>query len=61
MEMSKNKIFAFYAVLIIVFGIIGYHVGKKSDKANLYASVAVVLGAVVCSILWFTVGKKMVE
>jgi len=59
--MSKEKIWAFYAVLIVVFGVIGYFIGKKQFKPELYASFGVLIGAVLCVILWVTVGKKMSE
>lgn len=56
--MSKEKIWAFYAILIIVLGVVGYVVGKKKDKGEVYAGAGLLLGAVLSIILWVTVGKK---
>lgn len=58
-KMSKNTVWASYAVLILILGVIGYFVGKKQDKAELFASLGVVIGAVISIVLWVMVGKKM--
>ena len=50
-----------YAVLIVVLGVIGFFVGKKHGKSELYASVGVAAGALISVALWFLVGKKMTE
>lgn len=61
MAMSKEMIWGAYAVLMVVLGVIGYFVGKKQNKAEIYASTGIVLGAIISVILWITVGKKMTE
>ncbi len=57
--MSKEKIWAFYAVLIAILGVVGYVAGKKHGKGEMYAVVGLLVGAVISIGLWLTVGKKM--
>ena len=57
--MKKEMIWIFYAVLIIVLGVIGYFVGKKNQKTELYTSIGVVVGTVISILLWVSVGEKI--
>jgi len=57
-KISKKLIWGAYAVLIVILGVVGYFVGKKSGKPEIYASAGVVLGAVISIVLWLAWGKK---
>ena len=57
--MTKDMIMLVYAVIIIALGIVGYMLGKKDDKQNIYAVMGVVIGVVLCALLWHTAGKKI--
>lgn len=61
MAVSKEMIWGVYAVLIVVLGVIGYFVGKKYGRSEVYASAGVAIGAVISILLWITVGKKMTK
>lgn len=60
-KVSKEMIWGFYAVLILVLGVIGYFVGNKNNKGAYYVFGGVLIGVVISIILWVTVGKKMSE
>jgi hypothetical protein len=60
-KVSKEMIWGAYVVLTVILGVVGYLIGMKNKNGGLYASVGVVLGAVISIILWVTVGKKMSE
>ena len=47
-----------YIVLILILGAIGYLVGHKNGKGELYGSVGLALGAVISVVLWFAWGKS---
>lgn len=57
--MTKDMIMLVYAIIIIALGIVGYMLGKKDNKQNMYAVGGVVIGVVLCAILWHTAGKKI--
>lgn len=57
-KVSKTAILVAYAVVIFVFGVLGYLVGHKQGKAEMYASIGVIIGAILCVILWFAWGKS---
>ena len=59
MKVSKKMIWGAYAVLIVILGVVGYFIGKKYEKEELYSGIGLVLGVVISIILWVTVGKKM--
>ena len=47
-----------YIVLILILGAVGYLVGHKNGKGELYGSVGLALGAVISVVLWFAWGKS---
>jgi len=60
-KVSKEMVFGFYALLVLVLAIIGYFVGKNTNNEMKYAGIGAVLGVVFSFALWYTVGKKMVD
>lgn len=61
MKVTKEMLFGFYAFLSLVFGFVGYFIGKNSDKGEMYGLAGLLLGVVLSVLLYFTVGKKMVD
>lgn len=55
---SKEVIWRYYAILILILGSIAYYIGNKNNKGELYASIGVSIGALLSILLWVTVGKK---
>lgn len=58
-KVSKEMIWGFYGVLIIVLSVVGYFIGLKKNKEKLYAIIGMIIGVMISIILWLTVGKKM--
>lgn len=56
--MTRNMVFAFYAVLIVVMAALGYHMGKDKGKPELYAAAGASLAAVISALLWQFWAKK---
>lgn len=61
MEMSRNMVFGFYVVLIVVLAGVGYMQGQKQGKAELYAAAGAATGAVISALLWHFWAKKKYE
>jgi hypothetical protein len=60
-KVSKTTLIVAYVVLILILGAIGYWVGHKNGKGELYGSVGLALGAVISVVLWFAWGKSNVS
>lgn len=60
-KVSKEMVFGFYGLLILVLAFVGYLLGKKTIKEMEYTGIGVALGILLSSILWMTVGKKIVN
>lgn len=58
-KIPKEAIWGFYVVLIIILGFVGYYIGNKNNKGELYASIGLSIGAVLSILLWVTVGKNL--
>jgi len=56
--MKKSTIFLSYLLLILLLALIAYFASKKNVKVALLGALA---GVVICTVLWFTVGKKNSE
>ena len=56
LNMNKNLIFAFYALLVVVLTVLGYRYGGE-----MAAVAGALLGCLVSYGLWEIVGKKMAD
>lgn len=56
--MTRNTVFAFYAVLILLMAGLGYYLGKDKGQPELYAAAGAAVGAIVSMLLWQFWAKK---
>ena len=59
--MKKEVVWAFYAIVIAVLAVIGYYIGKKHGRSEVYASGGALIGSVISISLWLSWGKKNTE
>lgn len=60
-KIPKEAIWGSYVVLILILGSVGYYIGNKNNKGELYASIGVSIGAILSILLWITVGKNLAK
>ena len=60
MSMKTNIMIA-YALMTLVFGVVGYMIGRKSHKGYAYTMAGIILGVIATVVLWTTIGEKMVR
>lgn len=51
-------ILGFYVLLILLLAFVGYQMGKKQGKAEMYAGVGALAGAIISVLLWQFWGKN---
>ena len=61
MVLKKEMVWAFYAILMVILGVVGYFVGKSKGRSELYASIGVVVGALISLAMWFGWAKNNVQ
>ena len=60
MAMNKYLVWAIYAAIIIILGVVGYFVGRSSENGLMYAGIGAIVGAVISVILYFVWGKTAI-
>lgn len=56
--MKKEVVWVIYALLIVILAVVGYYIGKRQGKEEVFASFGALTGAVISIIMWLTWGKK---